>query len=71
MLAHAAQRYGIVVRDTSPAVAFYAEDPTPTGANPWAAALSAGVPKLLRAFPWDHLQALRTELWSAGKRVGS
>ncbi len=34
MLAVAAQRYGIVVRDTAADVTFYAQDPTPTGTNP-------------------------------------
>jgi hypothetical protein len=36
MMAEAAQRYGIIVRDqTYWAVAVFAEDPTPTGANPF------------------------------------
>ena len=34
-MAVAAQRYGIVVRDGAGAVTFYAEDPTPTGSNPF------------------------------------
>ena len=34
-MAVAAQRYGIVVRDGAGAVTFYAEDPTPTGRNPF------------------------------------
>jgi hypothetical protein len=64
MLAKAAQRYGILVRDTSPAVTFYAQDPTPTGSNPWQAALGSDTPEILRRFPWDRLQVTRTELWT-------
>src|SRR5262249_30825677 len=37
MIARAAQRYGMVVRDGSEVVTFYAQDPTPTGSNPWLA----------------------------------
>lgn len=65
-MALAAQRYGMVVRDTAGAVAFYAEDPTPTGGNPFAG--TAGFfadqypNQLLAQFPWDHVQALRTTL---------
>jgi hypothetical protein len=67
-MARAAQRYGIVVRDRAGAVAFVAEDPTPTGANPFAgpAGFFGGqyISQLLAAFPWAHLQALRTDLRS-------
>jgi hypothetical protein len=70
MLARAAQRYGILVRDTSPVVTFYAQDPTPTGSNPWQAALGSEIPEMLRRFPWDRLQVVRTQLWTySGKRV--
>jgi hypothetical protein len=70
MMAKAAQRYGILVRDTSPVVTFYAQDPTPTGSNPWGRALASGIPELLRRFPWDRLQVVRTQLWTySGKRV--
>lgn len=60
MIAVAAQRYGIVVRDTSGVVDFYGEDPTPTGTNPWKAA-TGGQPiwALLSQLPWAHLEALR------------
>ncbi len=34
MMAEAAQRYGIVIRDRSGVVAFYGQDPTPTGRTP-------------------------------------
>jgi hypothetical protein len=66
MLAEAAQRYGIVVRDYAANVTFYAQDPTPTGANPYTGAhgyfegKSPG--QLLASFPWSHLQLLKMEL---------
>jgi hypothetical protein len=64
MIAEAAQRYGIVVRDQSGVVTFAGEDPTPTGTNPWSGpngAFSGQSPyTLMQQFPWQHLQALRT-----------
>jgi hypothetical protein len=67
MMAVAAQRYGIIVRDqTAHAVAFFGEDPTPTGANPYSGSngfFGGRHPnELLRDFPWAHLQLLRMEL---------
>ena len=64
MLAAAAQRYGIIVRDVSHhAVGFYAEDPTPTGANPYLGpnGLYDGLRpwNFLPQFPWGSLQLLR------------
>jgi hypothetical protein len=65
-MARAAQRYGIVVRDTGGNVAFYAEDPTPTGSNPYTGSrgLFGGryASELVRQFPWRYVQALRTRL---------
>jgi hypothetical protein len=65
-MAVAAQRYGIVVRDTGGSVAFYGEDPTPTGSNPYTGTngLFGGLSpaQLLAQFPWQHLQALQTQL---------
>jgi hypothetical protein len=67
-MAQAAQRYGIVVRDKGGSVAFYAEDPEPTGSDPYggSAGLFGGMSpaQLLAQFPWAHLQALRTSLSS-------
>lgn len=66
MLAEAAQRYGIVVRDRAKVTHFFAEDPGPTGANPYLGAgghfegWSPG--QLLSQFPWDRLQLLKMEL---------
>ena len=63
MMAEAAQRYGIVVRDTSGAIAFYGEDPTPTGTHPYGTIFGGAYPSaLLAQFPWDKLQALETQL---------
>jgi hypothetical protein len=70
MLARAAQRYGIFVRDTSAVVTLYAEDPTPLGENPWAEAIKPSAPEVLRAFPWERLQVMRMDLRTyGGKRV--
>jgi hypothetical protein len=62
MMALAAQRYGIIVRDQAGSVAFYAEDPTPTGSNPYAGrhGLFDGMApdQLLRGFPWSQLEVV-------------
>lgn len=59
MIAEAAQRYGLVVRDTSTIVDFYAEDPTRTGTNPLRAYFTEEPPwQQLEQFPWSHLEAL-------------
>jgi hypothetical protein len=59
VMALAAQRYGVVVRDVSGAVTFYGEDPAPAGSDPYPALYGNTYPdKLLASFPWDRLQAL-------------
>lgn len=66
LLARAAQRYGIVVGDFSPNVAFYAQDPIPTGTEPYAGrdgyfdGYSPG--RIVASFPWRHLQLLKMTL---------
>ena len=66
MIAEAAQRYGIVLRDTAGDVTFYAQDPTPTGSEPYTGTHgyyegeSSG--RLLTSFPWSHLQLLKMKL---------
>ena len=60
MISEAAQRYGMVVRDTSGVVDFYAEDPTSTSIDPWPPLLGGGyLWQLLSLFPWDHLEVVR------------
>jgi hypothetical protein len=59
MIARAAQRYGMVVRDGSALVTFYGEDPSPTGTNPWPAWLGGKSPRdALAGFPWDKLRVV-------------
>ena len=70
MLAKAAQRYGIIVRDTSPVVTLYAQDPSNLGTNPWVTAITPSAPAVLDAFPWDRLQLMRMRLYTySGQRV--
>lgn len=68
MIAEAAQRYGIVITDYAPNISFYAQDPTPTGANPYAGPngyFEGRNPReLLASFPWSHLQVLKLSLHS-------
>ena len=63
-MAVAAQRYGMIVRDkTLDATGFFAEDPSPTGANPYPQLFGGQAPnQLLARFPWDHLQLVRMQL---------
>jgi hypothetical protein len=66
MIAEAAQRYGLFVRDYAPDVSFYAQDPTPTGANPFAGPagyFEGKYPReLLASFPWNRLQLLKMKM---------
>jgi hypothetical protein len=68
LMAEAAQRYGIVVRDKASNVTFYAQDPTPTGTNPYVGPqgyFEGKSPRqFLTSFPWSHLQLLKMELRS-------
>jgi hypothetical protein len=70
MIAEAAQRYGIYVRDRGGNIAFYAQDPTPTGTNPYTGPEGYFEGKcacrLLTSFPWSHLQLLKMELHPSG-----
>ena len=66
MIARAAQRYGIIIRDKAGAVTFYGQTAT-TATNPWGSVLTALPSKLLAWFPWSHLQALPDKIsccWS-------
>ena len=64
MIATAAQRYGLVVRDqTGQGIALFGEDRTPQRDDPFRRYLSNRTPaELLGAFPWDRLQVLRMRL---------
>ena len=63
MMAEAAQRYGIVIRDRAGVVAFYGQDPTPTGKNPYRSIFRNRSPsQLLAKFPWRRLRVLRLRL---------
>jgi hypothetical protein len=64
MMAVAAQKYGVIVRDQSGAVSFYAEDTAAEGRPDPYHALSGFfedqyVNNLLKSFPWSHMQALK------------
>jgi hypothetical protein len=65
-IARAAQRYGIFVTDRSPIAEIYAQDPTPSGANPYLGAhglFGAEDPRpAMAAFPWSQLQVLQLSL---------
>jgi hypothetical protein len=66
MMAVAAQRYGIVVRDYASNVAFIGQDPLPTGSDPYrgpGGLFDGEYPaQLLASFPWAHLQVLKMDL---------
>ena len=66
MLAEAAQRYGIFITDESTIAVFDAQDPTPTGTNPYTGPdgyFEGKYPdQLLASFPWNQLELLKMEL---------
>jgi hypothetical protein len=72
LMAEAAQRYGIVLRDKAGAVVFDGEGSTPPGSDPCRG--SAGFfdgqypNRLLERFPWDRLQAIQTDMACCWKR---
>jgi hypothetical protein len=69
MIARAAQRYGIFVRDRAKVIHFFAEDPTSLPTNPYLGKTGyfegQRPGKLLASFPWSHLQLLRMDLHSS------
>jgi hypothetical protein len=73
LIAQAAQRYGIYIRDGSPNVGFYAQDPTPTETNPYTGPtgyFESNTPEqLLKDFPWNHLQLLKMNLHNCRPRT--
>jgi hypothetical protein len=72
MIAEAAQRYGIYVAAKGVNIAFFGQDPSSTGTNPYTGpdGYFAGktAPQLLASFPWNHLQLLKMELHSHRRR---
>jgi hypothetical protein len=68
MIARAAQKYGIFVRDRAKMIHFFAEDPTSLAVNPYLGKTGyfegQSPAKLLASFPWSHLQLLRMDLHS-------
>jgi hypothetical protein len=74
MIARAAQRYGMVLRSGSAIVDLYAQDPTPTGTEPYEGPTGfyegRSSNELLGRFPWRHLQLLQMDLrrgWRYGE----
>jgi hypothetical protein len=65
MLAKAAQRYGIFVSDSSSIIELYAQDPTPTGSDPYSGPTGYFEGKypnqILASFPWSQLELLKLE----------
>jgi hypothetical protein len=63
MIARAAQRYGLIVRDGGGAVSVYGQDPTPSGTTAWDEALG-GMRRyeVLQSFPFDRLEVVRMRL---------
>jgi hypothetical protein len=70
MLAEAAQRYGIFVCLRGANIGFYAQDPTPTGTNPYVGPTGyfegQKPEQLMGTFPWSRLQLLKMQLRSGG-----
>jgi len=62
MIAEAAQRYGIIIRDTGGEVTFFAQEP-PRHSDVYAKLYGGLYPfQLLAAFPWSHLQVVKMDL---------
>ncbi len=66
MIAEAAQRYGIFVRDVAGDITFYGQDRASTGADPYAGPngfFAGQTPlQLLAGFPWSRLRVLEMRL---------
>jgi hypothetical protein len=69
MMAEAAQRYGIIINDRATEVTFQAQDPAPTGTEPYRGPngyFEGMTPRqLLAGFPWSRLELLKMELHKA------
>jgi hypothetical protein len=66
MIAKAAQRYGVFVRDRARVTHFFAQDPVSTSTEPYGGKtgyFEGRTPaQLLASFPWTHLQVLKMDL---------
>jgi hypothetical protein len=62
MIAKAVQRYGMILRDKSGAISFYAEDPAQYGTNPYPALFGTWPNRLFDRFPWDRLQVMALDM---------
>jgi hypothetical protein len=75
MIARAAQRFGIFVRDKAQVTQFFAQDPRPTGVNPYIGAsgyFEGETPsQLLTSFPWSRLQVLAMDLRRFEPQIGT
>ena len=75
MIAEAAQRYGIFVRDKARGGAVLRPGPAPTGLNPYAGAagyFEGETPsELLASFPWSRLQVLAMDLHRFSPQQGA
>lgn len=75
MIAEAAQRYGIIINNKAKAVTFQAQDPEPTGTEPYGGPsgyFEGKTPiQLLASFPWEHLELLTMELRSSRRVRGA
>lgn len=70
MMAVAAQRYGIIVRDRAGAVAFYGEQPLAATGDPYPALFGGQWPsRVLARFPWHRLQALAGDMIEGSVRI--
>jgi hypothetical protein len=67
MIALAAQRYGLVVRDqTHHGISLFAENPAQFGGDPYKRYFRGRTPpQMLANFPWDRLQVLQMHLCTA------
>ncbi|HEX4753917.1 MAG TPA: hypothetical protein VH268_13555 [Solirubrobacterales bacterium] len=71
VMALAAQRHGVIVRDTSGCVCFYAEAPAPGEGNPYEQIFEEKYPdELLERFPWSSLEVVQPDPLEAGGLVG-
>ncbi len=75
MIAEAAQRYGIFIRDGAGNVQFFAQDPSSLSSNPYkgpSGYFEGQSPvRLLASFPWQELQLLKMELHGDPLNSGS